>query len=205
LIKGYVGTLRRDDAAWDPDVVRDSLAVIEDEADRLARLIDDLLDASRLQAGALALDLGDVALGPLLERLVTRFRTQSPTRRFSLTLPPDLPIVRGDEQRLTQVVANLLSNAVKYSPEAGEIRVRAEAQSSEIVVCVSDEGRGIDPSDAPHVFDRFYRSAAVTRSTQGAGLGLFLAKAIVEAHGGRIWVDPRGPRGASLCFSLPHE
>jgi len=205
LIKGYVGTLRRDDAAWDPDVVRDSLAVIEDEADRLARLIDDLLDASRLQAGALALDLGDVALGPLLERLVTRFRTQSPTRRFSLTLPPDLPIVRGDEQRLTQVVANLLSNAVKYSPEAGEIRVRAEAKSSEIVVCVSDEGRGIDPSDAPHVFDRFYRSAAVTRSTQGAGLGLFLAKAIVEAHGGRIWVDPRGRRGASLCFSLPRE
>jgi len=205
LIKGYVGTLRRDDATWDPDVVRDSLAVIEDEADRLARLIDDLLDASRLQAGALALDMADVLLGLLLERLVTRFRTQAAARRFSLTLSPDLPMVRGDEQRLTQVIDNLLSNAVKYSPDASEIHVRAEAGPSEVVVCVSDEGRGIEPSDAPHVFDRFYRAAAVARSTQGAGLGLFLARAIVEAHGGRIWVDPRAQLGATLCFSLPRR
>jgi PAS domain S-box-containing protein len=205
LIKGYVGTLRRDDAAWDPEVVRDSLTVIEDEADRLASLIDDLLDASRLQAGALALDFGDVPLGPLLERLVTRFRTQAQSRRFSLELPADVPIVRGDEQRLTQVIANLLSNAVKYSPDGGEIRVRMEARPPEAVICISDDGRGIEPSDAPHVFDRFYRSAAVTRGTQGAGLGLFLAKAIVEAHGGRIWVDPQAQRGATLCFSLPRE
>jgi PAS domain S-box-containing protein len=203
LIKGYVGTLRRDDAAWDPEVVRDSLAVIEDESDHLAALIDDLLDASRLQAGALALDIGDVLLAPLLERLVTRFRTQAQSHRFALDLPPEFPMVRGDEQRLTQVVANLLSNAVKYSPDGSEIRVRADAKPSEVVVCVSDEGRGIEPADAPHVFDRFYRSASVARGTQGAGLGLFLAKAIVEAHGGRIWVDPRPQRGATLCFSLP--
>jgi signal transduction histidine kinase len=120
-------------------------------------------------------------------------------------VPPDLPVVRGDEPRLTQVVANLLSNAVKYSPDDSEIRVGVEAKPSEVVVCVSDEGHGIEPSDAPHVFERFYRSAAVSRSTQGAGLGLFLAKAIVEAHGGRIWVDPRAPRGATLCFSVPRE
>jgi PAS domain S-box-containing protein len=203
LIKGYVGTLRRDDAAWDPDVVRDSLTVIEDEADRLAGLIDDLLDASRLQAGALSLDLGEVLLGPMLERLVTRFRTQTPTRHFVLDLASELPIVYGDEQRLIQVVANLLSNAVKYSPDGSEIRVRADVEPTEIVVCISDEGRGIEPADAPHVFERFYRSADVTRNTQGAGLGLFLAKAIVEAHGGRIWVDPRPRHGATLCFSLP--
>jgi signal transduction histidine kinase len=119
--------------------------------------------------------------------------------------PAELPIVHGDEQRLTQVIANLLSNAVKYSPAESEIRVRAEVRPSEVAVCVTDEGRGIDPSDAPHVFDRFYRSPGVTRNTQGAGLGLFLAKAIVEAHGGRIWVDPTTARGATLCFSLPRE
>jgi len=141
----------------------------------------------------------------LLERLVTRFRTQAAARRFSLSLSSDLPMVRGDEQRLTQVIDNLLSNAVKYSPDASEIHVRAEAGPSEVVVCVSDEGRGIEPSDAPHVFDRFYRAAAVARSTQGAGLGLFLARAIVEAHGGRIWVDPRAQLGATLCFSLPRR
>jgi PAS domain S-box-containing protein len=203
LIKGYVGTLRRDDADWDPGVVRDSLAVIEDEADHLTGLIDDLLDASRLQAGALSLDFGDVVIGPLLEQLVARFRTQSPSRTFVLDLASDLPIVRGDERRLGQVVSNLLSNAVKYSPEAGEVRLRAEASAEEVVVCVSDDGRGIEPADAPHVFERFYRSADVSRNTQGAGLGLFLAKAIVEAHGGRIWVDPRPRQGATLCFSLP--
>jgi len=203
LIKGYVGTLRRDDAEWDPDVVRDSLAVIEDEADRLASLIDDLLDASRLQAGALSLSLTEMSLSALLERVVTRFRTQSPAHTFVLSASADLPPVRGDEQRLTQVVANLLSNAVKYSPEGSEIRVRAEARPTEVVVSVSDEGRGIDPADAPHVFERFYRSPEVKRHTKGAGLGLFLARAIVEAHGGRMWVDPRARRGATVCFSLP--
>ncbi|HMK09652.1 MAG TPA: ATP-binding protein, partial [Anaerolineales bacterium] len=168
-----------------------------------AGLIDDLLDASRLQAGALALDKGDVDVGPLLERQVARFRTQAESRRFVLDLPAKVPLIRGDEQRLTQVIANLLSNAVKYSPDGSEIRVALEASPAELVVCVSDEGRGIDPAEAPHVFERFYRSADVARSTQGTGLGLFLAKAIVEAHGGRIWVDPRVRRGARLCFSLP--
>jgi signal transduction histidine kinase len=205
LIKGYVGTLRRDDADWDPDVVRDSLAVIEDEADRLAGLIDDLLDASRLAAGVLAIEAGDVALGPLLERVVTRFRTQAAGYRFSLEIAGDLPLVRGDEQRLTQVVSNLLSNAVKYSPEGSQIRVRADASPSEIVVCVSDEGLGIAPADAPHIFNRFFRSPDIARSTKGTGLGLFLAKAIVEAHRGRIWVDPRARHGATLCFSLPRD
>jgi PAS domain S-box-containing protein len=203
LIKGYVGTLRRDDAEWDPAVVRDSLAVIEDEADHLAALIDDLLDASRLQAGALALSMGDVPLAALLERLVERYQTQAKTHAFISDVPRDLPLVRGDEQRLTQVVANLLSNAVKYSPDGTEIRVQARAKPAEVVVCISDQGIGIEPADAPHVFDRFFRSRPASRSTQGAGLGLFLAKAIVEAHGGRIWVDPQIRRGARLCFSVP--
>lgn len=203
LIKGYVGTLRREDAAWDPVVVRDSLAVIEDEADRLAGLIDDLLDASRLQAGALSLDLAEVPLGPLLKQIVTRYSTQASGHRFVADVPPTLPVVRADEQRLTQVVTNLLSNAVKYSPEGSEIRVRAEPRPSELVVCVTDQGLGIDAADATHVFDRFYRAPGVARNTKGAGLGLFLARAIIEAHGGRIWVDPRTGGGAQVCFALP--
>jgi PAS domain S-box-containing protein len=203
LIKGYAGTLRREDAQWDPAVVRDSLAVIEDEADRLAQLIDDLLDASRLQAGGLALQRTEVALDQLSRRLVERFRTQTSRHRFEVDFPPDFPAVMGDEDRLTQVLSNLLSNAVKYSPEGGAIAVRGHVRPTEAVVSVSDQGPGIPIQDAPRVFDRFYRSSETARKTKGAGLGLYLAKAVVEAHGGRIWVEPQPGPGACISFSLP--
>jgi PAS domain S-box-containing protein len=203
LIKGYVGTLRREDAEWEPAVVRDSLAVIEEEADRLASLIDDLLDASRLQAGALGLNRSEVSLEALAAKLIERFRTQSERHSFEVRFPRSFPLVQADEQRLTQVLNNLLSNAVKYSPEGGLVSVQGSRKGGEVTVCVADEGPGIDPSDAPHVFERFFRSTGAARRTKGAGLGLFLAKSVVEAHGGRIWVDTGRERGARICFSLP--
>jgi PAS domain S-box-containing protein len=203
LIKGYVGTLRREDAEWEPSVVRDSLAVIEDEADRLAALIDDLLDASRLQAGGLALNRSEVSLDALSRRVVERFRTQSDRHSFEVRFPSSFPLLQADEMRLTQVLTNLLSNAVKYSPDGGTIRLQGSLRPGEAVVCVADKGPGIDPADAPHVFDRFYRSTSAASRTKGAGLGLFLAKSVVEAHGGRIWLDTGRDRGARICFSLP--
>lgn len=203
LIKGYVGTLRREDAHWDPAVVRDSLEVIEEESDRLAKLIDDLLDASRLQAGAMTLNRTEVALDHLSAQLAERFRTQSEQHTFEVEFPKDFPIITGDEERLTQVLSNLLSNAVKYSPEGGKVTISGERRTESVVVSVADEGPGLAPEDVPRVFDRFYRSADAARKTQGAGLGLYLAKAVVEAHGGRIWVDDRVKRGARICFSLP--
>ncbi|MFV1859591.1 MAG: ATP-binding protein [Anaerolineales bacterium] len=203
LIKGYVGTLRRDDADWDPEVVRDSLAVIEDESDRLADLIDDLLDASRLQAGALSLNPSDLDLFQLAEELAVRFQTQSDRHTFEVERPADFPLVRADEERMTQVLTNLLSNAVKYAEDGGRVLIRGRQTQNEVVMCVSDRGPGIRPSDRHRIFDRFYRSEEITGSTQGAGLGLYLAKAIVEAHGGRIWVDEKVEQGAQICFSLP--
>ncbi|MCH8337226.1 MAG: GAF domain-containing protein [Chloroflexi bacterium] len=203
LIKGYVGTLRRDDADWDPEVVRDSLAVIEDEADRLAALIDDLLDASRLQAGALSLNPSDVDLLQLAEKLARRFQTQSDRHTFTVDRPADFPLVYADEERMTQVLTNLLSNAVKYAADGGQVLIRGWQAQNEVVICVSDQGPGIRPADRHRIFDRFYRSEEIAGSTQGAGLGLYLAKAIVEAHGGRIWVDEKVDQGAQICFSLP--
>jgi PAS domain S-box-containing protein len=203
LIKGYSGTLRRDDADWDPEVVRDSLAVIEDEADRLAALIDDLLDASRLQAGALSLNLSTVDLFQLAEELALRFRTQSDRHSFEVDRPDNFPLVSADEERMTQVLTNLLSNAVKYAEEGGEVLIRGRQTQDEVVMCVSDQGPGIRAEDRHRIFDRFYRSEEITGSTQGAGLGLYLAKAIVEAHEGRIWVDEKTEQGAQICFSLP--
>lgn len=205
LIKGYVGTLRREDADWDPEVVRDSLAVIEEESDRLGTLIDDLLAASQLQAGSLTLNLADVNLAKLAAAVADRYRTQSSRHQFVVEFPPEFPIVQADEERLTQVLTNLLSNAVKYSQGGGEVRISGRFNSNEVVLCVQDEGPGIAPHERVRIFDRFYRAAEQARSTQGAGLGLYLAKSVVEAHGGRIWADDRIERGARICFALPRE
>jgi signal transduction histidine kinase len=203
LIKGYVGTLRREDAKWERQVVRDSLAVIEEEADRLAEMIENLLDATRIQAGALAIHLADVALNDLAERLAERFRIQSNKHNLVVDFPPDFPVVLADEERISQVLSNLISNAIKYSPAGGEVRISGEARPEQVILCVSDQGPGIDPHDLPHIFDRFYRADEAARKTKGAGLGLFLARTVVEAHGGSMWVDPQPGQGARLCFCLP--
>ena len=95
-----------------------------------------------------------------------------------------------------------MSNALKYAPE-GEIKISGQARPEQVIVCVSDEGPGIEAKDLPHIFDRFYRSTNAVKQTKGAGLGLYLARAIVEAHGGRIWADAGATTGARICFSLP--
>ncbi len=202
LIKGYVGTLRREDATWDRSIVQDSLQVIEEEADRLTELIENLLDASRLQAGGFALKRTDIALPEIAKRLAERFQTQTQRHKIIVDMPADMPVVMGDETRLQQVLSNLISNAIKYSNE-GEIRIRGQVRAEQVIVCVSDQGQGINAGDIPHVFDRFYRGPDTSLKTKGAGLGLFLARAVIEAHGGRIWVDPRPGEGARICFSLP--
>ncbi|MCK5315788.1 MAG: PAS domain-containing protein [Anaerolineales bacterium] len=203
LIKGYVGTLRREDAKWDPAIIKDSLEVIEEEADRLTELIDNLLDASRLQAGALAINLSDVTLLDMVERIAQRFRTQTTTHTIAVDFPGAFPVILADEDRMAQVISNLLSNSIKYSPQGGEIRITAQVLPNQVVICVRDQGPGIAPEDIPHVFDRFYRASKASRTTKGAGLGLYLVRAVVEAHGGRIWVDPKPGDGARVCFSLP--
>ncbi|MGW8225227.1 MAG: ATP-binding protein [Anaerolineales bacterium] len=203
LIKGYVGTLRREDATWDRAVIRDSLAVIEDEADRLTELIENLLDATRLQSGTLSLNRTDLALEKTAQRVVERFTVQAPKHKFYIDFPKDFPVILGDEDRLEQVFYNLFSNAVKYSPNGGEIRLSAQVRDEQVIICVSDQGPGIAAADIPYIFDRFYRAPEASKRTKGTGLGLFLSRAVVEAHGGRIWADPMPDQGARICFSLP--
>jgi len=202
LIKGYASTLRRDDARWDKRTISDSLAVIEEEADRLSKMVDDLLDASRLQAGGLSLNQADVSLPSLASRVTERFAAQSPKHRLVTDFPESFPVIIGDETRIEQVLSNLVSNALKYAA-SGEIRVSGSVRPEQVIVCVSDEGPGIEARDLPHIFDRFYRSTNAVKQTKGAGLGLYLARAIVEAHGGRIWADPKPDSGARICFSIP--
>jgi PAS domain S-box-containing protein len=204
LIKGYVSTLRRDDVRWDRRIVDDSLQVIEEEADRLTLMIENLLDASRLAAGGLILKRSDISLPELSRRLAQRFQTQTSLHTFKSEFPPDFPVILADETRIEQVISNLVSNAIKYST-GGEITISGQIRPEQVIVCVSDQGPGIAPQDVPHIFDRFYRAPDMARLTKGAGLGLFLAKSIVEAHGGRIWVDTETGKGARICLSLPRN
>ena len=204
LIKGYVSTLRRDDVEWDCNVMDSSLQVIEEEADRLTGLIENMLDATRLQMNAMQLKKADINLYQLVNRLVERFQVQTEGRQITISIPEDFPIVMADEPRLEQVLSNLISNAIKYAPR-GSIRISGQTLSDQIVICVMDEGPGIAAGDMPHIFDRFYRAKEATRKTKGAGLGLYLARAIVEAHGGRMWADAKTDQGARICFSLPRD
>jgi PAS domain S-box-containing protein len=205
LIKGYASTLRREDAHWDEATVQRALAVIEDEADRLAGMIENLLAASKLQAEGMRLtQIGEVDLIELVSRAVERFRTQSQQHRLILDLPPDLPTVRGDAVRLRQVFDNLLSNAIKYSPDGGEIRVTGSYDAQGVTISVSDQGVGIPAEELPHIFERFYRvDNTLSRRTQGTGLGLYLANAFIKAHGGRISVESALNKGSTFHVWLP--
>jgi PAS domain S-box-containing protein len=204
IIKGYAGTLAREDARWDEQTLHQGLSVIEEEADRLNKLIDNLLTASRMQAGGLKLNFGYVSLPPLAEKVVEKLRPQADKHTFSLDFPPDFPAVPGDSERLQEVLANLVGNAIKYSPQGGLIRVSGLAEAGQVVVTVSDEGVGVPPEEQERIFERFYRAEGdLSSSTPGVGLGLYLCKAVVEAHGGRIWVESEPGRGASFIFTLP--
>ncbi len=204
LIKGYAATLRREDVEWDKETIREGLEIIEEEADRLTTLIDNLLDASRIQAGGLKLEFEEVDLRPLIRRVAEGFQLQTAAHKIVVDVPEDLPLVWADAERVRQILSNLLSNAIKYSPEGGTIRVGAWADDKFVTVYVADQGIGIPEEEQEHLFERFYRvDSSLRRRTKGAGLGLFLAKALVEAHGGRIWVHSKPGEGSTFFFTLP--
>lgn len=214
LVKGYAQTLARPDADWDPETARQGLQVIEEEADRLEALINNLLDVSRIQASGLRLDFADVDIGALVRKVAEAYRTQTELHQIELDFPVELPLVWGDEERLRQVMTNLMNNAIKYSPEGGVIRVGGWVEQANggadggadgrVVIYVADQGIGIPAPELPHIFERFYRvDSSLRRSTAGAGLGLFLAKAVVDAHSGQIWARSEPGKGTTFFVALP--
>jgi PAS domain S-box-containing protein len=212
IIKGYAGTLRRPDASWSGEVLQEYASVIEEEADQLTELIDNLLEASRLQSGTFRLDLADdISLPRLAAETVKKFESQTGVHDFVVFFPEEYPMVGGDERRLTQVLNNLISNAIKYSPDGGEIRVHGEVLSEYVTVSVSDQGIGIPEHEQHRIFEKFSRlDNALSRKTEGTGLGLYLTKAIIEAHGGRVWFTSSVPENGAhasttFTFSIPRE
>jgi signal transduction histidine kinase len=182
-------------------------AVIHDEAARLRRLVADLQELSRAEAHQLPLQPVPTSPTALAEQAVARLAAQFTDKGVSLinAVPPDLPPVQADPDRVLQVIINLLGNALRYTPAGGTVRLSAERQGAVVVLTVADTGLGIAPDHLPHLFERFYRvDKAHSRALGGSGIGLTIAQAIVEAHGGQIAAASPGlGQGATFAFTLP--
>jgi PAS domain S-box-containing protein len=169
---------------------------------RMNSMIQDLVDTARLESGQLRLVRTDIDLCEYLADLRERLSGVLEMQRVDLQVPEDLCIVSADPNRLERIFTNLLSNALKYSPPGTQVTVSAERREGVIWVYVSDRGEGIDPGDLPHLFQRFYRGTGVQRA-EGLGLGLYITRMLVEAHGGRIWVESEPGKGSTFSFTLP--
>lgn len=180
---------------------------VQREADRLKRLVDDLQELSRVEARAYQLHPQPVAVNALLETVFKRLEMQFADKgvRLEIDVPDGLPQVNVDEDRIGQVLLNLTGNALQYTPEAGWVRLTAQAREEEVQINIADSGSGIPVEHLPHVFTRFYRiDKSRSRARGGSGIGLTIAKHLVEAHGGRIWVSSAGAgRGSVFSFTLP--
>ena len=200
-IKGSAATALGESRDPDRAELRQFLHIVEEQADRMAGLIADLMDAGRIGAGTLPVDAGPVEIGALVERARTAFAGGGGRHAVAVDLPPDLPPVMADERRVVQVLDNLLANAARHSPDTLPIRVAAVRDGAHVAVTVADEGDGVAPDVLPHLFSRH---AGNDPGGRRSGLGLVICKGLVEAHGGRIRAESGGPgRGTSVTFTLP--
>ena len=204
-IKGCARTLLRHGQTLDPATSRQLLRDIDHEAERLHRLVENLLDLSRAGAGGVTLRAEPTSIEVLIRRVVADATPTAGERRFRLRLAAGLPRPRIDPVRVEQVIRNLVDNAVKYSPPSGAIDVAAARRDRVLVVSVADEGPGIAPEHRERVFDRFFRVEPSGMSVGGAGLGLAICRRFVELHGGQIELDATRERGACIRFTLPLE
>ena len=189
------------DGVYEP--TPETLASLQEETLLLARLVDDLRALAQAEAGQLRLEREPLDLAELLSGVAAGFEllAKSQGQELQLDLPPDLPTVHADPQRVRQVTANLVSNALRHAPDAGHVVISAESRQAEIQVSVADDGPGINQEDLDRVFERFWHGAQPR--AQGSGLGLTIARELVRAHGGRIWAESRVGEGSTFHFTLP--
>ncbi|MHB1005536.1 MAG: ATP-binding protein [Chloroflexota bacterium] len=205
-IVASAGSLRQPDVGWSEEERREIAATIEEQALRLNRIVGNLLDLSRLQAGSLVPERGWYDLGALLDDVVGRLKPLAADHAVRVVTPDDLPPVLMDYVEIDQVLSNLLENAIKYSPAGSEIEVSARLGGGEVLVEVADRGPGLTPGALANAFEPFYRAEHPDPGgprPKGTGLGLAVARGLVEAHGGRIWAANREGGGARFAFALP--
>ncbi len=203
-IKGYSSALLMEDAEFSPDTQSEFLKIIDEECDVLQDLIHDLLESSIIDAGLLKLELQPVLIPRIANGILADIAQRHKECRFLVDFPNAFPIVDADPQRIAQVLRNLLDNAVKYSPGGGLIVVRGQAEENEVVISVADQGEGIAPEHLHRLFEKFFRiKSGLGRHVVGTGLGLPIARTIVESHGGRIWADSVVGQGSTFYFTIP--
>ena len=201
-IQGFSELIR--DGGLEADELRAYGGYIFNDADRVNRLIGDMLDLDRMESGRMSIRMADVDINEVLTDTVARAATASSMVEFKPDLDPRLPIVTGDRDRLVQVVSNLVNNAVKYSPEGGTVTISSRAEGGYALITVADTGLGIPPDEIVHVFERFRRvRSGAAQSIAGTGLGLTIVKQIVEMHGGKIWVESAVGHGSAFHFTIP--
>ena len=205
-IKAAASSLLQEDVQWDDEARHSFALAIVREADRLNRLVANLLDMSRIEGGALKPEKEWYPINELIQDVVARMQPVLQGRVVHTDLPADLPPVKLDYLQIDQVLTNLLENAVRYTPAESPIDIGVRLDGEYMLISVADRGPGIPAADLDRVFDKFYRvmetQTKATRTT-GSGLGLAVCKGLVEAHGGRIWVENRQGGGAIFQFTLP--
>lgn len=202
-IKGFATTLLRQDVHWDEATQRDFLRIIEEESDRLTEIIDNLLDMSQIEAGALRVAKQPTQLRKLIRQVVDEMRMRTEAHYFVVDLPAEMPRVDADPRRIRQVLVNLIGNAIKYS-KRGQITVACEVDDAHVTISVSDQGEGIPANLHNKIFDHFFQiDGASTRRVGGSGLGLAISRGIIETHHGKIWVESAPGQGSTFRFTLP--
>jgi signal transduction histidine kinase len=200
FIKGYSTSLLRDDTKWDTETQREFLTIIDEEADRLSLLIENVLESARLQSKTLPLRFQPLRLDAVLRDVVTRIRTRYKDLDVSMEMTP-VPPINGDGVRIAQVFENLFTNAVKYAPGA-PITVTLKQSIDRMLISISDRGPGVTPDALPLIFERFYRARS-EKTVTGSGLGLYICRQIIQAHRGKIWAESTPGEGITFFIELP--
>jgi len=200
FIKGYSTTLLRADTTWDDETKQEFLTIIDEEADRLAQLIDNILESAKLQSRSVQLNMQPIRLDALIRDVVVRVRTRHKTMDIELIFEP-VPPIHADNVRITQVFDNLFSNAAKYA-DGSKIVVSMKNENDNLLVTFTDFGPGIPKAYLPYIFERFYRVPG-DRSSKGSGLGLYICNQIIMAHHGKIWVESELKKGTTFYIQLP--
>ncbi|HXV42876.1 MAG TPA: ATP-binding protein, partial [Anaerolineae bacterium] len=205
-IKGYCTALLLDEISWPKEKQREFLQLIRSECENLETMIRNVLDSALIDVGRLILEHQPVRLVRLAHEVADEMQVLTNLHHIVLDFPADFPLIDADPAQLKQVFRNIINNAIKYSPEGGLVVIHGQVRPPDVVVSIADQGVGISPEDLLPLFEKYFRVKSPTGyHIPGTGLGLPVARAIIEAHGGRIWAESKVGAGTTLYFSLPRQ